>query len=36
MVTSTADVNASMNRINERLGYRPVERMLEMQRRIAP
>jgi GNAT superfamily N-acetyltransferase len=32
--TSNAGVNAAMNAVNERLGFRDVERMVEMQRRV--
>ena len=34
LVTGNADVNAPMNAVNEALGYREVERCLEMQRAI--
>ena len=32
LITGNADVNAPMNAVNERLGYREVERCVEMQR----
>jgi RimJ/RimL family protein N-acetyltransferase len=34
LVTGNAAVNAAMNAVNERLGYREVERCLEMQRAV--
>lgn len=34
MLTGNADVNVAMNAVNERLGFRPVERVHEMQRRL--
>jgi GNAT superfamily N-acetyltransferase len=35
VVTGNADVNAAMNAVNDRLGFRVVERCLEMQKRLA-
>lgn len=35
VVTENAGVNASMNAVNERLGYRVVEDLLELQKRLA-
>jgi hypothetical protein len=32
VVTGNADVNDHMNAVNDRLGYRPVERALEVQK----
>jgi GNAT superfamily N-acetyltransferase len=34
LMTGNADVNAAMNAVNEQLGYREVERCLEMQRSL--
>lgn len=34
MLTGNADVNAAMNAVNDRLGFRPVEQVHEMQRRL--
>lgn len=34
VLTGNADVNVAMNAVNERLGFRAVERMHEMQRRL--
>jgi GNAT superfamily N-acetyltransferase len=34
LLTGNADVNAPMNAVNERLGYREVERCIEMQRDV--
>lgn len=34
MLTGNADVNVAMNAVNERLGFGPVERVLEMQKRL--
>ncbi|HEX6247240.1 MAG TPA: GNAT family N-acetyltransferase [Nocardioidaceae bacterium] len=34
LLTGNADVNAAMNAVNERLGYRAVERYHEMQKRL--
>jgi hypothetical protein len=34
LMTGNADVNAAMNAVNEALGYREVERCIEMQRPI--
>jgi GNAT superfamily N-acetyltransferase len=34
LLTGNADVNAAMNAVNERLGYRSVERVHEMQKRL--
>lgn len=34
ILTGNADVNAAMNTVNERLGFRPVEQVHEMQRRL--
>lgn len=34
MLTGNADVNVAMNAVNERLGFRPVERVHEMQKRL--
>jgi GNAT superfamily N-acetyltransferase len=34
LLTGNADVNAAMNAVNERLGYRTVERIHEMQRHL--
>lgn len=36
LLTGNADVNAHMNAVNDRLGYRPVERVVEMQRAVTP
>jgi hypothetical protein len=35
VATGNADVNAHMNAVNERLGYRQVEDMLEVQKVIS-
>lgn len=35
LLTGNADVNAAMNAVNDRLGYRTVEHVHEMQRRVA-
>jgi hypothetical protein len=32
LMTGNADVNAAMNAVNEKLGYRTVERCVELQR----
>ena len=32
VVTGNADVNDHMNAVNEQLGYRPVDRVLELQK----
>jgi GNAT superfamily N-acetyltransferase len=34
LLTGNADVNAAMNAVNDRLGYRPVEQYHEMQKRL--
>ena len=34
LVTGNADVNDHMNAVNERLGYRPVDRALELQKLV--
>lgn len=34
MLTGNADVNVAMNAVNDRLGFRPVEQVHEMQRRV--
>ena len=34
LVTDNAGVNAPMNAVNERLGYRVVEDLLELQKRL--
>jgi hypothetical protein len=34
VVTGNAGVNAAMNAVNDRLGFRVVERCLEMQKRL--
>jgi GNAT superfamily N-acetyltransferase len=34
LLTGNADVNGAMNAVNERLGYREVERCIEMQRAV--
>jgi GNAT superfamily N-acetyltransferase len=36
LLTGNADVNAAMNAVNDRLGYRAVEQILEMQRQVGP
>ena len=36
LLTGNADVNAAMNAVNDRLGYRAVEQILEMQRQVEP
>lgn len=36
LLTGNADVNAPMNAVNDALGYREVERCLEMQRAVPP
>ena len=32
--TSNAEANEHMNRINQQLGYRPIETLLELQKRL--
>ena len=34
LITGNADVNAAMNKVNDALGYREVERCVEMQKAI--
>ena len=34
LMTGNADVNAAMNAVNERLGYREVERCVELQKEL--
>ena len=34
MATGNADVNAHMNAVNERMGYRLVEQLLELQKKV--
>ena len=34
LVTYNADVNAPMIAVNEAMGFRPVERLVEMQRKL--
>jgi hypothetical protein len=34
LVTGNADVNAPMNAVNEALGYRRIERCVEMQKDV--
>lgn len=36
VLTGNADVNAPMNAVNERLGYVPVERWVDVQKRVVP
>lgn len=36
VLTGNADVNAPMNAVNERLGYVPVERWIDVQKRVSP